>query len=125
MSAPIQNVSQLVAILQAQLAAKTANAATLRRSSAKDSGKTPSQQPQLESLIARRVASIDVNDPQRGRKAFRVFLESVLLAQFGEQLINDAQFYQMVEQVHTTMEADPQLAAMIEQAIQVLLKTTQ
>jgi len=64
----------------------------------------------IATLVARRVSSIDPDDPNRSRKAFRVFLESVLLAEFGSDLINDAGFHQLVEDVHSQMEADRDLA---------------
>lgn len=75
----------------------------------------------IAALIARRVQAIDVNDPNRHRKAFRVFLQSVLLAEFGEDLINDAGFQQLVEDVHSDMEADHELAVAIRAATTRLL----
>jgi len=75
--------------------------------------------------VALRVRSIDPDDPGRERKAFRMFLDAVLLAEFGEQLINDAGFYQLVEQVQQHMEADPDLAASIHDAATMLLGTAQ
>jgi len=76
---------------------------------------------ELDAVIARRIRAIDVQDPQRRRKAFRVFLESVLLAELGESMINDAGFYQLVEQVQEQMEADPALTAAIDEAAILLL----
>lgn len=70
----------------------------------------------IASLVARRVQSIDPDDPNRHRKAFHVFLESVLLAEFGDNLINDAGFHQLVEDVHSQMEADADLASAIHAA---------
>ena len=75
----------------------------------------------LATLIALRVNEIDRDDPQRGRKAFRVFLEAVLLSHFGEQLINEPQFHQLVDGVHDALEADPQTHAMVQDAIAALL----
>jgi hypothetical protein len=67
------------------------------------------------------VLVIDPDDPQRERKAFRIFLESVLLAELGDELINDPAFYQMVEDVQLQMEGDPELASAISQAAKLLL----
>ena len=75
----------------------------------------------LASTIARRVAAIDQADPDRRRKAFRVFLESVLLDEWGPQLINDPGFYQLVANVHTQMESSAELRALMEQAADRLL----
>ncbi|HEV8690641.1 MAG TPA: hypothetical protein VGQ91_10125 [Ideonella sp.] len=75
----------------------------------------------LASTIARRVAAIEHTDPDRRRKAFRVFLESVLLDEWGPQLINDPGFYQLVAHVHGQMEASAELRAMMELAADRLL----
>lgn len=75
----------------------------------------------LASTLARRVAAIDPADPDRRRKAFRVFLESVLLDEWGPQLINDPGFYQLVANVHTQMEASAELRGLMDQAADRLL----
>ena len=45
----------------------------------------------------------------------------MMLADFGEEMINDPAFYQLIEQVQLKMEQDPQLSAQIEEAGQHLL----
>ena len=72
-------------------------------------------------MVARRVQAIDPDDPDRPRKAFRVFLESVLLAEFGEHLVNDAGFHQLVDSVHSEMDSDAELARSIRDATDVML----
>jgi len=49
-------------------------------------------------------------------------LESVLLAELGEELINDPAFYAMVDQVQRTMEASPQIEAAMVTAVARLLE---
>lgn len=73
--------------------------------------------------MARRVQAIDPTDPDRYRKAFRVFLESVLLAEFGADLVNDAGFHRLVEDVHAQMNADSELADSIASAAARMLAT--
>lgn len=75
----------------------------------------------MSRLIAVRIKALDPDDPKRGRKAFRIFLESVLLSELGEGLINDPQFYQMVDKIQDAMECDPRIQAAIEQAVAALL----
>lgn len=72
--------------------------------------------PALEQVIASRVAAIDRDSPQRERQAFRVFLESILLDEFGADLMSDAAFAPWVEQVLQRMEADPALSIAIHEA---------
>ncbi|HYD79904.1 MAG TPA: hypothetical protein VEC06_08845 [Paucimonas sp.] len=78
----------------------------------------------LFSLIESRVTAIDRLDPERGRKAFRVFLESVILHEFGNELMNDPAFYRLVDDIQLRMEAEPKIAAMIATAVSVLLSKT-
>jgi hypothetical protein len=75
----------------------------------------------LAGLIEVRIKQIARDDPQRGRKAFRVFLEAVLLSHFGERMLADPQFYQLLDDVQRAMQADPDCAAMIDSAIAQLL----
>lgn len=69
-----------------------------------------------EAAAARRIRAIDPADPNRRRRAFRVFLESVLLAELGPSLINEAGFQQLVDQVEQSMAADPELLRAMEAA---------
>lgn len=78
--------------------------------------------PDIAALVARRVLALDPSDPDRPRKAFRVFLESVLLAEFGDDLINDAGFHRLVESVHEQMSGDADLAQSISQATTRMLR---
>ena len=75
----------------------------------------------LGAVITRRIHAIDPSDPDRRRKAFRVFLESVLLAELGEPLINDPGFYQLVDQIQARMHSDADLARAMDEAADLLL----
>jgi hypothetical protein len=75
----------------------------------------------IASLVAQRVQVIDPDDPQKAHKAFRIFLESVLLAEIGDELKNDPGFYQLVEKIQQDMESDIELSALIKQAATILL----
>ncbi|MFB9240276.1 hypothetical protein IV454_23855 [Massilia antarctica] len=120
MPSSIGSVSQLVAAIRSQLAprvelsgqkaARPSARGTPRRAGA-------STRERLESSIGMRINSIERDDPQRGRKAFRIFLESILLSHLGEHLINDPRFYQLVDDVQGTMESDAELGAMVDKAI--------
>lgn len=77
----------------------------------------------LHSVLVRRIGAIDPDDPQSRHKALRVFLETVLLAELGDDLMNDPNFYQLVDHVQTTMEGDVDLAESIAEAMSILLGT--
>ncbi|XQM37285.1 hypothetical protein DFLDMN_004169 [Cupriavidus sp. H19C3] len=121
----IDQASRLAAMIRAQVASlggRRAGGLTSRKESTKKEG-TPhaATEQDLASVVARRVAAIDPNAPDRRRRAFRVFLETVLLAEFGEPLMNDARFQQLVEDVHRQMEAEPEVAAAMEEAARLLV----
>jgi hypothetical protein len=75
----------------------------------------------LASAIARRITAIDKTDPDRRRKAFRVFLESVMLDEWGQQLINDPGFQQLVDNVQSQMETRADLRELMQEAASRLL----
>jgi len=63
-----------------------------------------------------RVAALSPHDPQRQRKAFRIFLESVLLQTFGRGRPDDRGFDEMVDTVLQRMEGDAELNAALHRA---------
>jgi len=75
----------------------------------------------LAATIARRVAAIEQNDPERRRKAFRVFLESLMLQEWGSQLMNDPGFHQLVDSVQAQMEDQASLHRLMDEAADRLL----
>ena len=114
-------VQQIVAAIRAEMAGRVQAGAPRTPRDAKAARRPPSR---AGSLIAERVRALDPADPERGSKAFRIFLESVLLAELGEELINDHAFYELVDQVQRTMEASPQIAAAMSKAVARLLEPT-
>ena len=129
----IDAAAQLAALIRRQMdrartpakpVAEMGASSAVRRTSESRGGATAARGG-VAGLIAQRVQAIPADDPDRERKAFRVFLESVLLAELGSELINDPGFYQLVEQVHLRMEADPDLADAIQEAAAMLLRAPQ
>jgi hypothetical protein len=96
-----------------------------RRTNEKADDRSPAtaDDDRLSRLVAERVAAISRADPDRSRKCFRVFLEVVLLAEFGERLINDPGFYDLVDRVEKQMAADPELKLAMHSAGTSLLQT--
>lgn len=75
----------------------------------------------VEEDLLRRIRSISADDPDRRRKAFRLFMESVMLKEFGEQLRTDPQFPALLDSVIQQMEGDPELYAASTVAMDALL----
>ncbi len=75
----------------------------------------------MASRISLRVNSLDKDDPQRRKKAFKIFLESTIVAELGTELMNDPRFFQMIEDIYQQMSADSELAILVDQATDILL----
>lgn len=73
--------------------------------------------------VARAVVAIDPNDPDRRRKAFRVYLQAALSRECGIRQVDDLGFQDLVDRVQVTMEADPRLRSAIETAGDMLLQS--
>lgn len=76
---------------------------------------------QIKQMVALRVRALSPDDPQRQRKAFRLFLESVLMQTFGRERIDGLAFDQMVDAVMQRMETDAELHAAMREAGDLLL----
>lgn len=72
-------------------------------------------------LMAQRLRSVDRTDPQRRQKAVRIYLESELAREFGQGLLNDPSFAQMVDAVQSQMQEDAETAAAMEKVGELLL----
>jgi len=133
--ATIDRTSQLAALIRTQLGsqrtagAKPAShgkvdAATSSPSRAQAPGKQPLAAPPtsaMQAWVAQRVRGLSSEDPQRRRKALRIFLESVLAQELGPQLVGDIAFDQLVEEVLQQMESDQDLRASMDEAGDLLL----
>lgn len=75
----------------------------------------------LQANLLQRLGRIDVLDPDRRRKAFRMFMEDALLRAWGESIQSDPQFPGLVDQVLERMQADPELSVACLEAAEVLL----
>jgi hypothetical protein len=64
----------------------------------------------LRQTLARRIGSVDARDPQFQERATALFVESILVAEFGEELVNDPGFRLMIREVARTMGAEPAIA---------------
>ena len=125
----IDRSSQLAVMIRAQFAARL-HAQAKDRPEAKqeaprntdDPGQlTQNGEAQFQQLVALRVRALSPDDPQRQRKAFRLFLESVLMQAFGRARLDDRGFDEMVDAVLQRMESDAELYAALREAGDLLL----
>jgi hypothetical protein len=118
-------VSQLVNAIRTQLAVSKPvalnNTVTKSIHSSKPTKANRYAKENLSTLIESRIKSVDRADPERGRKAFRAFLEAILLSEFGEELVNDPKFHQLTEDIQVTLETDVENKTLIDNAIRHLM----
>ncbi len=119
--------NQLAGLIRVQIASLRRRQEARGAAALKQPAVPPSagQTPDLASIVAQRIRSLQTDDPQRERKAFRIFLETVLLSELGQQLVADPAFVLMVDHVQSQMESDPDLARASIDAARLLLKSAQ
>jgi hypothetical protein len=110
--------SQLALALQAQLAALK-DRGKASAGSAGNSHAAPHNR--VTSTLAQRLLSIAPDDPDRRRKAVRMFLQSELVREFGEAVLNDPQFGTMLDAVQEQMAQDDRTAAAVHALGDLLL----
>ena len=77
--------------------------------------------PKVKQRLLQRIRSLDGDDPQRPRKVFRFFMESVLSQEFAVALSNDVDLDSLVTPVIDQMESDEELSAAIHKAASHLM----
>ena len=118
----IDPASQLAALIRVQVAALRKRQGRARAPSSREAAPADSSN-DLAAVVAQRIRAIPAGDPERERKAFRLFLETVLLSELGESLVNDPSFSVMVDHVQKQMESDPKLKEASLEAARALLKS--
>jgi hypothetical protein len=110
----------LAAAARAQLAAVRArgDARNGERPSAVASGRSTCE---VAPALQRRIAAIPPEDPDRPRKAVRIYLESELAREFGAGLLNDPGFPALLDAVQQRMQEDAQTAGAVEALGRLLL----
>lgn len=122
--------TQLAAMIRAQFGAQVSAQAKARSAVKHDTGRAGNPgasgkaETSIQQLVALRVRALSPDHPQRQCKAFRIFLESVLMQAFGRDRLDDRGFDQMVDAVLQRMESDAELRAALREAGDLLLADT-
>lgn len=92
------------------------------RGKAKAAERSADQSSDLAGVVAQRIQALSADDPDRKRKALRIFLESLLLQQLGPQLLRDSSFNTMVDSVQGQIQADPETASAADALGELLVR---
>ena len=68
----------------------------------------------LSGTFAQRLQAIAPDDPQRARKAVRLFLQGELVREFGDALLNDPQLPTLLDAVQEQMAQDTQINSAVD-----------
>lgn len=71
----------------------------------------------LRTRLTDAIRAIDPDDQSRNKKLLRTFVEGVLAWQFGNELLNDPRFNDLVEDVQRALESDPSVIKLLEEVI--------
>lgn len=72
---------------------------------------------ELQQKIRDRIRNLGNAQSDRKKQATRVFVESVLAWEFGEEISSDPRFYTLVEHVQSAMESDASIGNSIDMMI--------
>jgi len=73
--------------------------------------------PELRARIHERLRALDPADPRRSQKAKRLFLESVLAWEFGNELLLDRRLEDMLDGIQQTISTSPELDARFDELL--------
>lgn len=110
---PIDGVSRALQLMRLRLADE-------KRPSPRGATSAATTGPQerredVRGAIAARLGACDRDDPAYIERATEVFVEAVLLEEFGEGMSNDVQFRQVILGVAREMRSQPETVRQLEQ----------
>jgi hypothetical protein len=118
---PVNSLSQVLSVLRRQMserASKLGSHSALSQSRSAESAITADALLEVQRKVQERIRALDPNDERRQNKAVRLFLEGVFSHEFGDSMLTDPAFYNLIDDVQTAMESDSQ----IDQALRRMVK---
>jgi hypothetical protein len=111
---PINSLNPVLDALRRQLAENIErlrkSGALAASSSARGAGQpAAARADSLEAMLRRKLSAIDRRSPEGKARAAQAFVESVLVAEFGEALLSDPGLGAMLEEIAASLRDDPQL----------------
>lgn len=119
----IDPTGKLSALIRAQAAAlQQQNKSGDSKRTVKESKSARAGPDDWMAQVTSAVASIGADDPQRRRKAFRIYLSSALSRELGIDQVSGSEFQHLLDKVQEVMVADADLNKAIDQAGDMLLQ---
>jgi hypothetical protein len=118
---PISGVNPVLDALRKQLAE---NIERLRKSgklaaagTARAAGAAAAGTESLQAALGRKLAALDRRSPEGRAAATRAFVESALVAEFGQGLLSDPAFGDMVADISASLREDPQICEQFDRML--------
>jgi hypothetical protein len=110
----ISRLNAVMETLRRQLSETERRSGPEKHRASTSSSRTPASNPRhsltvLQQRVRDRLKNIDPSDPQRKSRSRRIFIESVLAWEFGEQLLSDRKLDEFVEQIQAAMSSQPDI----------------
>ena len=109
---PINSIGQIAQILRRKLANRT-DSRNADETASRLSDKAPADKVSPEEIrrkISARIQSLDIEERQ-GPKAALIFIESIIVWEFGEELLEDPKFSELSKSVLDSFSADTNASA--------------
>jgi hypothetical protein len=113
---PVNRLDQVMQIIGRQMSERAARLEAGGKFVAGTAPARPARRPGLAALkskVRERLGALDPDDPRRPDKARRIFLESVLAWQFGNELLLDRGFEDIVAGVRANAQVDARLGQLL------------
>lgn len=120
---PINRLDQIMRVIGQQMSERAARLEAGGKPLPVAAPTRPRRRPALtvlKSKVQERLKALDPNDPRQPEKARRIFLESVLAWQFGNDLMVDRGFAEIVSGVQEALRAHPDVDARLGQLLRDL-----
>lgn len=121
----IKSLNSIVEVVRAQISSRTHSSKRRSSSASTASGTARTQklsQQDLRRSIAEKISALDPNNQRELDRSKQIFLESVVLWEFGGDLINDPTFPELIDKIKSTLDQNQDAAQHFENMIRNLKK---
>lgn len=125
---PINRLNSIMATLQRQIAETGRHAdPTYKPVTGRHPAvhATASGLQELRKKLQQRLSGINPDDTQKARKSQRLFLESVLAWEFGEGLLQDSRFDELIDNIQLALNSNPTVESQMRELLKNLTAEAQ
>lgn len=120
---PVSGLSSIIEILRQQINNKsTRTGKKTRTSSTRDASPAKTQArpdiQQLERHISAQIQALDVDEEKRDLRAMQIFIGEVLAWEFGDEVVQDDRFPELLEEVCRIMSKEPRIKQQLDLLIE-------